>query len=91
MALMMTMSRMAIESPKRARNDVASGSGAKIDRPAAMAAAPISASTVKSETWLSSRRSSVGPGFSVSLLGPRRRRRRSASSWVKPPSIDVDQ
>ena len=50
MALMITIARIAIESPNRSRNPEP-GSGANSPSPAAMAAAPSSASTVKSETW----------------------------------------
>ena len=89
-AFRITMRRIAMPSPKRARKD-ASGSGAMIDRTVAITAAPSSASTVESDTWARTRDRSDGGAFSVSLFGPRRARRLSASAGSRPASSDDSQ
>jgi hypothetical protein len=81
---------MAMESPKRS-TVLAPGSAANRPRPAAMAAAPISASTVKSETWATSFFQIGSGGSSGRRLRPRRVSRSRASAAVSPRSMSPCQ
>ncbi len=90
MALMTTMAKMAMPSPNRSKNDEP-GSGRNAPNPMAMAAAAISASTVKSVTCPHSLTHTDSGGSSGSLLGPTLAKRAAASARSSPRLRSVRQ